>query len=159
MAANAKPIPDGYHSVTPYLVVNDAAAALAFYARALGATERFRMPAPDGTIVHAEMQIGDSRVMLSDEAPQMGAKSPKTLQGSPVSLFIYTADADALFKRAVDEGATPKTPPTNMFWGDRWSQIVDPFGHEWQIATHVEDLTPEEMGKRAAAAMSAGAGQ
>jgi PhnB protein len=153
MAAKGRPIPDGFSSITPYIVVNDAPKALDFYARALGAKELMRMPGPGGKIVHAEIQIGNSRLMLSDEIPEMGGKSPRTLNGSPVSLFIYTEDVDALYKRAVGAGATPKAPVADMFWGDRWGTLQDPFGHEWQIATHTEDLTPEEMGKRAAAAM------
>jgi PhnB protein len=156
MAGNVKPVPDGFHSVTPYLVVDGAASAIDFYTRALGANELFRMPDPSGKIAHAEIQVGDSRILLSDEFPErgeMGGKSPKTLSGSAVSIFIYTEDVDALFNRAVAAGATVKLPPTDMFWGDRWSHVVDPFGHEWQFATHVEDLTPEQMGERAAAAM------
>jgi PhnB protein len=154
MTAKVKPIPDGFHALTPYLVVENAARAMEFYARALGAKELFRLPTPDGKIAHAEIVIGGSRVFLSDEFPErgeMGGKSPKTLKGSPVSRFIYTENADALFKQAVEAGAEPRVPPTDMFWGDRWCHVVDPFGHEWQIATHIEDLSPEEMGKRAAA--------
>jgi uncharacterized glyoxalase superfamily protein PhnB len=155
MPAKVKPIPPGFHAVTAHLVLEDTARALEFYARALGAKELFRMPSPDGKILHAEMQIGDSRVLLADEMPgnEAGGRSPRSLKGTPVSLLIYTEDADALFKRAVEAGATAKVPPMDMFWGDRWSQVVDPFGHEWQIATHVEDLSPEEIGRRAAAAM------
>jgi len=158
MPAKVKPVPDGFHAVTAHLIVDDAARALEFYARALDARELFRMPGPDGRIMHAEMQIGDSRVLLADERPaeEGGGPSPKTLKGSPVSLMIYTADADALYKRAVAAGATSKAPPTDMFWGDRWCNVVDPFGHDWQIATHVEDLTPQQIGERAAAAMGGG---
>ena len=153
MPAKVKPVPDGFHAVTPHLILDDAAKALDFYQRALGARELFRMPGPDGRIMHAEMQIGDSRVLLADEQPEMGGQSARTLKGSPVSLFIYTEDADALYQQALAAGATSKVPPTDMFWGDRWCNVVDPFGHDWQIATHVEDLTPEQMGQRAAAAM------
>ncbi len=151
--AKVQPIPDGYHSVNPYIVVDNAAAAIDFYRRAFGAAELFRMPGPDGKVMHAEIQIGNSRVMLSDENPQMGATSPKTLKGSPASLLIYTENVDALHKQAVGAGATEQMPVTNMFWGDRYSKVVDPFGHVWQLATHIEDVAPEEMGKRAAAAM------
>jgi len=151
--AKARPIPEGFHSVTPYLVVQDAGAAMAFYTRAFGARELMRMPGPDGRIMHAELQIGDSRVMLSDEMPQMGATSPKTLRGTPVSLFFYVDNVDAVYQSAIASGATAKAPVSDMFWGDRWGTLVDPFGHEWQVATHTEDLTPDEMGKRAAAAL------
>jgi PhnB protein len=152
--AKAKPIPEGHHAVTPYLIVDDATKALDFYVRALDARETSRMPSPDGTIAHAEIQIGDSRIMLSDEFPDQGARSPKAFNGSPVSLFIYTNDVDAAYARAVGAGATSKMPPTNMVWGDRWSQVVDPYGHEWQFATHIEDVPPEEMKERAAVAMA-----
>jgi PhnB protein len=147
--AKAKPIPEGHHSVTPYLIVDNATKALDFYSRALGARETFRMPGPDGKIAHAEIQVGDSRVFLCDETPQAG-KSPKTLRGSPVGIFLYTDDVDATYARAVREGATSKMPPTNMFWGDRWSQVVDPYGHEWQFATHVEDVSEEQLNERMA---------
>jgi PhnB protein len=154
MPPKAKPIPDGFHSVSPYLVVHDAAAALDFYARAFGAKELFRMPGPGGKVMHAEMQLGDSRILLSDESPEMGSRSPRTLKGSAVGLLVYTEDVDALHARALAAGAQAKAPPADMFWGDRWCALVDPFGHEWQLATHKEDLTPEEMAKRAAAAMA-----
>jgi PhnB protein len=150
---NVKAVPDGHHTVSPYLVVDNAAAALEFYTRAFQARELFRMPGPDGRIMHAELQIGDSIVMLSDEAPEMGARSPKAYNGSPVNVFLYLPDVDATFARATGAGATAQMPPTNMFWGDRFAQVVDPFGHGWQLATHVEDVPPEEMAKRAAAAM------
>lgn len=150
---NARPIPEGCSSVTPYLVVKGAAAALDYYTKAFGARELFRMPGPDGRILHAELQIGDSRVMLSDEMPEMGGTSPKTLKGTSVSLYLYVENVDAVFKSAIAAGATAKMPVSDMFWGDRWGLLIDPFGHEWQVATHIEDLTPEEMGRRAAEAM------
>jgi PhnB protein len=150
--AQVKPVPEGYHTVTPYLVVDGANAAIDFYRRAFGATERVRMPGPDGKLMHAEIQIGDSMVMLSD--PVMGGKSPKALGGNATSLMIYVPDVDALFKRAVDAGATVKQKPENQFWGDRFGTITDPFGHQWSLATHVEDVSPEEMGKRAQAAFA-----
>lgn len=151
MGHTVKAIPDGYHRVTASLVVNDAAKAIEFYARAFGAQELFRMPGPGGTIVHAELQIGDSRIMLADETPGMTGPSPKTLKGTTVGLFGYVPDVDAAAKRAVSAGATEKMPVTNMFWGDRYGVLVDPFGHEWHLATHVEDVSPEEMQNRMAA--------
>ena len=149
-----KKIPEGYHAVTPYLAVKGGAAAIAFYEKAFGAKELFRMPAPGGTIAHAELQIGDSRVMLSDEAPDMGAKSPQTLGGSPVSLMLYVEDVDATVKRAIDAGAKPTRPVENQFYGDRSGGIIDPFGHSWWVATHVEDVPPDELERRAKAAFA-----
>jgi uncharacterized glyoxalase superfamily protein PhnB len=146
-----KPVPDGYHTVTPHLVVRDAAAAIAFYAKAFGAEELFRMPGPGGVVLHAEVRIGDSTVMLGEEAPERGASSPKTIGGSPVSLLIYLKDVDASFARAAQAGCTVEMPPTDMFWGDRYGKLHDPFGHRWALATHTEDLSPEEMAKRMAA--------
>ena len=145
-----KPIPDGYHSVTPYLVVRGGARALEYYARAFGAEERFRMDGPGGTIGHAEIQIGDSIVMLADENPAFNAKAPEAGKQPPVSLMIYVADVDATFKRALDAGATEVQPLKNQFYGDRSGTLTDPFGHCWTVATHVEDVPPEEMGRRAA---------
>jgi PhnB protein len=155
MSAPVTPIPDGHHTLTAYLVVPDTAAAIDFYAKALGATEVFRMPGPGGRIVHAEVAVGDSRFYLCDEMPEMGGKSPRTLGGTPVSLFLWSDDVDAAFARATGAGATVKMPLDDMFWGDRFGIVVDPFGHEWQMATHKEDLTPEEMAARGAAAMAA----
>lgn len=153
MATKAKPVPDGFHSVTPYLTVRGAGEALAFYQKAFGAKELFRMPGPDGKrLMHAEMKIGDSIVMLSDEFPEYGGKSAQTLNGSPVSLFVYVEDVDAVFNQAVAAGATVEMPLENQFWGDRYGKLVDPFGHKWGLATHIEDVPPEELGKRAAAA-------
>ncbi len=147
---SVKPVPDGYHTVIPYLVVRGASDAIAFYTRALGATEQVRMPGPGGAVMHAELKIGDSIVMLSDENPEMGSVSPATLNGTPVSVFLYVPDVDAFFGQAVAAGATALMPPTDMFWGDRFGKLKDPFGHEWAMATHIEDVTPEEMQKRMA---------
>jgi len=146
-----QPIPEGYHSVTPYLIVNGAAKALDFYAQALGAEERMRMPGPGGKVMHAGIQIGDSVVMLADEFPEMGARSPQSIGGTPVGICLYVEDVDAVFKRAIAAGAKEERPLVNQFYGDRSGTIIDPFGHKWTIATHVEDVTPEEMGRRAAA--------
>jgi PhnB protein len=148
-----KPVPDGYHSLTPYLTLRGGARAIEFYRRAFGAEELMRMPTPDGRIMHAEIRIGDSVVMLSDEAPEIGARAPQTLGGTAGSLFLYVTDVDAALARAVEAGATLKMPAQDMFWGDRYGRVTDPFGHDWQIATHKEDLTPEEIGRRRDAAM------
>ena len=150
-----KPIPEGYRTLTPYLAVDDATKAIEFYGRAFGAKERSRMPAPDGKIGHAELQIGDSVVMLADQFPQSSTKPPNELGGTTVGLFLYTEDVDALFKRALDAGATSSMEPADMFWGDRFATVTDPFGHSWQMATHVEDLTPEEIATRGQEAMAA----
>jgi PhnB protein len=158
MAGNVKPIPEGYHSVTPYVIVHDAAAAIDFYKRAFGATEVLRMPGPDGKVGHAEVKIGDSHVMLADEYPDMGARSAKSLGGSPVSLMVYVPDVDAIAKQAVAAGAKETRPVENKFYGDRAGSFEDPFGLEWHIATHVEDISDEEMAKRAQAAVAAGGG-
>jgi PhnB protein len=152
-----KPIPEGYHSVTPYLIVDGGTEALAFYTKAFGATELFRFPAPGGKIGHAELKIGDSPIMLADEHPEMGYKGPKSLGGSPVSIMIYVEDVDTIFNRAVDAGATIKDAVTDKFYGDRSGTVIDPFGHIWHVATHTEDVSPEEMERRAKAAHSAGA--
>lgn len=149
--STVKPIPDGYHTVTPHLAVRDAAKAIEFYAKAFGAEELFRMPGPGGVVMHAEVRIGDSIVMLGEEAPEMGASSPQTIGGSPVSLLVYVKDVDASFARAGEAGCTPQMPPTDMFWGDRYGKLKDPFGHNWALATHKEDVSPEEMAKRMAA--------
>ena len=155
MAKQVRPIPPGYHSVTPYLAIRKAAKAIDFYKRAFGASEGYRLETPDGSIAHAEIRIGDSPVMLCDENPEMGAKSPQTLGGTPANLFLYVEDVDAAFKKAVAAGATATMPPADMFWGDRYGKLVDPFGHEWSLATHTEDLTPEQIGERARAAFAA----
>ena len=147
-----KPIPEGYQSVTPYLIVGGAADAIEFYKKAFGATELFRMPAPDGKIGHAEIKVGDSPIMLADEHPDMGYKGPQSIGGSPVSLMIYVADVDTVFKQAVDAGAIVKDALQDKFYGDRIGTVVDPFGHRWHLATHKEDVSPEEMERRAKAA-------
>ncbi|MDP8970173.1 MAG: VOC family protein [Actinomycetota bacterium] len=150
--ANVKPIPDGYPRVSPYLWIDGASAAIDFYSTVLGATERMRMPAPDGKIGHAELQIGDSVIMLSDEFPEMDMRGPKSLGGTPVTMSVYVDDVDAAFERAVNAGATPLRPVEDQFYGDRTGQFEDPFGHRWSIATHVEDVPPDEMARRAAEA-------
>jgi PhnB protein len=147
-APMAKPIPDGFHTVTPYLIVNGAARALEFYKKAFGATELMRMPGPEGKVMHAEIKIGDSPIMLADEFPEMGARSPQALGGCPVSLMLYVDDVDARFNQAVAAGATVQRPVKDQFYGDRTGTLVDPFGHIWSIATHKEDVPPEEMQKR-----------
>ncbi len=146
MPGSVKPIPEGYHTVTPYLVVSNAAEALEFYAKAFGAKEKVRMPGPDGRIMHAEFQIGDSMIMMGEENPQ--SKSPQTLGGSPVSIFLYVEDVNSLFNQAVNAGARGEMPPQDMFWGDRFGTLTDPFGHHWALATHVEDVSLEEMQRR-----------
>ena len=143
-----KPIPDGYHTATPYLIVGGAAQAIDFYKRAFGATEQFRMPGPGGRVAHAEIKIGDSVIMLADEVREMGYRSPRSLGGSAVSLLLYVDDVDTVFKRALDAGATVQRPVANQFYGDRSGTLEDPCGHVWTIATHVEDVAPEEMKKR-----------
>jgi PhnB protein len=148
-----KPIPDGYHSVTPYLIVADGAAAVAFYQQAFAAKVRMRLPRPDGKIAHAELRIGDSLVMLADEAPQMGAQAPPAFGGSPVSLHLYVEDVDEVVARAIAAGATEIRPVADQFYGDRLGTLDDPFGHRWHVSTHIEDVSPEEIGRRAAAAM------
>jgi PhnB protein len=144
----AKPIPEGYQSVVPYLAVDDAKKAIEFYARAFGATERSRMEGPDGLIAHCELQIGDSVVMLSDPFPQFATKPPKELGATSVGLFMYVEDVDDAIQTAADAGATITAPAADQFWGDRFGQVQDPFGHQWQIATRVEELTPQEIGRR-----------
>ncbi len=151
MTNKVKAIPDGYHTATPYLTIRNAAAALDFYKKAFGADEMFRMASPDGKVGHAEIRLGDSAIMLSDEFPDMGAKSPESLGGSPVMIHLYVENADALVDRAVKAGAKLERPVTDQFYGDRGGLISDPFGHKWWIATHVEDVPPEELEKRAAA--------
>jgi PhnB protein len=153
-----KPIPDGYHTVTPYLAVDDAARAIEFYERAFGAKERGRMETPDGKIGHAELEIGDSLVMLSDPFPQASTKPPKELGGTSANIFMYVEDVDAAVKRAVDAGATVTMEVADQFWGDRFGTVTDPFGHTWSIATRVEDVPPEELAERAKAAMAEMAG-
>ena len=150
-----KPIPEGYNSVTPVLAVEDATAAIEFWKRAFGAKERLRMDGPDGKIAHAEIEIGDSLIMTSDPFPQATAKSPKELGGTSSAVFLYVEDVDSVVQDAVDAGAEITMPVEDMFWGDRFGQVRDPFGHVWQIATHVEDVPPEEMERRGREAMAA----
>jgi PhnB protein len=144
-----QPIPAGYHTVTPYLIVSGAEKALEFYKSGLGATEVMRMADPSGKVMHAEIKIGDSMIMLADEFPEMGAKSPLTIGGSPVGICLYVEDVDARFQQAIAAGAKEERPVKDQFYGDRSGTLRDPFGHQWTIATHKEDLTPEEIGKRA----------
>ena len=148
--ADVKPIPDGYPQVTPYLIVDGADAAIEFYTRAFGARERMRMGGPDGKIGHAEIDIGNGLIMLADEHPEMGALGPKTVGGTPVTISLYVEDVDAVFQAAIDAGATETRPLQDQFYGDRTGGVEDPFGHKWHLATHVEDVPPEEMEKRAA---------
>ena len=156
-----KPTPEGYHSVTPYLIINGAASAIEFYQKAFGATELFRFPTPDGKIGHAEIKIGDSPIMLADEFAEMGYKGPQALGGSPVSLMIYLEDVDTVFNRAVEAGASVKEAVQDKFYGDRTGTLTDPFGHVWHVSTHKEDVSMEEMEKRAkaAGAKASGVGQ
>jgi PhnB protein len=144
-----QPIPDGYHSVTPYLIVDGAADAIEFYKRAFGAEELFRMQMPDGRIGHAEIKIGDSPVMLADEFPENDARGPKSRGGACVHLMLYVPDVDETFKRALAAGATELEPLVNQFYGDRSGKLRDPYGHIWMVATHVEDVPPEELERRA----------
>jgi PhnB protein len=149
-----KPIPEGYHTLAPYLAVENADQAIDYYKNAFGAKERVRMEAPGGAIGHAELEIGDSVVMLSDPFPPASTKPPKELGGSSVGVFMYVEDVDAVVKQAVDAGATVLMEVADQFWGDRFGTVQDPFGHTWSIATHVEDVTPEEIAERAKAAMA-----
>ena len=154
MPKTAQAIPTGYHTVTPSLFVAGAAKAIDFYKKALGAEEVMRFPAPDGTIMHAEIRIGDSRLMLGDEMPEQGGKSPKTLGGSPVSFFVYQDNVDAAWKRAIEAGGKEVMPLEDQFWGDRAGCFQDPFGHNWWLAQHIRDMTPEELNKAAEAHFS-----
>jgi len=156
--ASVKPIPDGYRSITPYLIVADGAGALAFYKQAFGAVERLRLERPDGKIGHAELEIGDGMIMLADEYPLMDAKAPTAYGGTPVSLHLYVADVDTVTATAIAAGAKLKRPVENQFYGDRLGTLEDPFGHIWHVSTHVEDVSREEIGRRAAAAMQKGQG-
>ncbi|HTW56611.1 MAG TPA: VOC family protein [Terriglobales bacterium] len=142
-----KPIPDGYHTLTPFLTVRDAARAIEFYKSAFGAKERGVMKAPDGKVMHAELMIGDSIIMLSDEFPDFGALSPQSIGGSSSGLHIYLDNVDAAFERAVKAGADIEMPVMDQFWGDRYGKLKDPFGHKWSIGTHVKDLSMDEMKK------------
>jgi len=150
------PIPDDYPRVTPYLIVDGGAAAIDFYKSVLGGTERMRMEGPDGKVGHAELEIGNSMIMLADENPDMDARGPKSVGGTPVSLHVYVEDADSVFERALEAGAESLRPVEDKFYGDRSGSFEDPFGHHWHVATHVEDVPPEEMSKRAAEAAATG---
>ena len=144
-----KPIPEGYHSITPMLTVRYAARAIDFYRRAFGAEEIGRMYGPDGkTVMHAELKIGNSRLFLCDEVPEMECRGPETLGGSPTGIYLYVRDVDETFRKAVEAGATVRRPLEDMFWGDRTGSVTDPFGHSWDLATHREDVSPEEMNRR-----------
>ena len=149
-----KPVPQGYHTVTPYLIVEDGAAAIEFYKKAFGAKELLRFPGPGGKLMHGEIQIGDSPIMLADEFPEMGARSPQALGGTPVGICLYVPDVDSLFNQAIQAGGKVERPLQNQFYGDRSGTFIDPFGHKWTIATHIEDVTPEEIGRRMAAMQS-----
>ncbi len=149
--SNVNPIPEGFHTVTPHIIVKNASKAIDFYAKAFGATEICRMPGPDGkSVMHAEIQVGNSRIMLAEENPDWQCKGPTLLGGTPVTIHLYVKDADAAFKKAVDAGAEATMPVDTMFWGDRYGKVTDPFGHSWSVATHVEDVSPEDMQQRMA---------
>jgi PhnB protein len=148
--ADVKPIPDEYPQVTPYLIVDGANAAIEFYAEVFGTTERGRLPGPDGRIGHAELELGSSLIMLADEMPQMGVLGPRSVGGSPVTISVYVEDVDTVYERAVKAGAKALRPVENQFYGDRSGQFEDPFGHRWSVATHIEDVPPDEMSRRAA---------
>ena len=149
-----QPVPEGYHTITPYLAVENASEAIDFYQRAFGAQERVRMDGPGGAIMHAELQVGDSMIMLSDPFPQSSTTPPKQLGGTSVSIFAYVENIDDVYKQAIDAGASSLMEPDDMFWGDRFGSVQDPFGHSWTIATHIEDVEPEEMQRRSEEFMS-----
>jgi PhnB protein len=155
MTMAVQPVPEGYSSVTPYLIVTDAAEAIEFYKRVFAAKELMRFEAPDGRVAHAELQIGDSRIMLSDEHPQMGFRSPQSLGGSGTGIMLYVEDVDRVFARAIDAGAKTHQEIRDQFYGDRSGSLIDPFGHLWTVATHIEDVSEEDMQRRMEAAMSA----
>ena len=154
MPTQLQPIPQGFHSITPYLVVKDAARAIEFYQRAFGAKEIMRMDGPNGKISHAEVKIGDSLLMLSDELPSNSVRSPQSLGGCTASIFLYVENVDKVFNQAASAGAKVDTPLADMFWGDRFGTLTDPFGHSWSLATHKEDVAPNELGKRAKEAIA-----
>ena len=154
MKNKVKPVPDGYTTATPYLTVRGGAKAIDFYKQAFGAKELFRMPGPDGKIMHAEILIGNSHIMLADESDSAETKSPQTLNGSTGGIFLYLEDVDSSFQQAVKAGAKQTMPLQNMYWGDRFGKLTDPFGHRWMLASHVEDVSPEEIEERMAAAVS-----
>jgi len=153
VANQVQPIPEGYTTVTPYMTVSDGNAAIEFYKKAFGAEELFRMPGPDGkSVMHAEIQIGNARIMLNEEWPiENGPKAPSSVNATTVTIHLYVPDVDAWYQRAVDAGASPIMPPMDAFWGDRFGKVKDPFGHAWGVATHIQDLTPEEIAKGAEA--------
>lgn len=155
MSNSVKPVPDGYHTATPYLTLKDTSEAIDFYKRAFGAVEIFRMNGLDGKIAHAEIRIGDSPLMLGDESPCSEAKAPESLNGTTTGIFLYVDDVDASFKRALEAGARETVPLQNMFWGDRFGRLTDPFGHKWMLASHVEDASPAEIEERMCAAAGA----
>jgi len=144
----AKAIPEGYYTVTPHLVVKDAGGAIEFYKKAFGAEEVFRMPGPGGKVMHAELKIGNSHVMINDEMPDYGALGPQSIGGTPVTLHLYVNDVDSTFKRAISAGGKEEMAVADMFWGDRYGKLVDPYGHKWSVATHKEDVSPEECARR-----------
>ena len=154
MKTNVKPVPDGYTTATPYLTIRGAAKAIDFYKQAFGAQELFRMPGPDGKIAHAEILIGNSHIMLADESAATETKAPQTLNGSTSGLFLYLQDVDASFKQALKAGAKESQPLQNMFWGDRFGKLTDPFGHKWMLASRIEEVSPTEMEERMTAASS-----
>ncbi|MBV9107457.1 MAG: VOC family protein [Verrucomicrobia bacterium] len=155
MTRQIKPVPEGFHTITPHLVVKGASQAIEFYKKAFGAEELTRLPGPDGkSIMHAALKIGDSQLFLVDEYPEMGCKGPESGGKSPVTIHLYVQDVDSVFNGALAAGAQQIMPLADMFWGDRYGKLVDPFGHEWSLATHKEDLTPEEIGKRAQTAFA-----
>lgn len=144
-----KPVPDGFHTVTPSIILNNSKEAIEFYKKAFDAKEIYQMPTPDGKTMHAMIQIGDSFVMMSDEFPQMGTRSPTTIGGTPITIHLYVEDADKTYAQAIKHGATPTMPIMDAFWGDRCGSVIDPFGHSWMISTHKKDMSPEEMRKAA----------
>jgi PhnB protein len=152
--AQVKPVPQGYHTATPYLTIKNAARALDFYKKAFGAQEVARMDAPDGKVAHAEIKVGDSMIMIAEETPGSGNRSPESLGGTTASIFLYVDNADAIFEKAVSAGAQVETALADMFWGDRYGKLKDPFGHSWSVATHKEDVAPAEMEKRMQDAMA-----
>jgi uncharacterized glyoxalase superfamily protein PhnB len=158
MTQQVRPIPEGFHTITPHLVCSGAADALAFYTRAFGAVETSRMPGPDGKIMHAQMRIGDSFFMLADDFPDYGCVGPLALKNTPVYIHLYVEDVDALYAQAVEAGAKPIMQVADMFWGDRYGQLEDPFGHRWSIATHKRDMTPEQMREEMQKSMAMGQG-
>jgi uncharacterized glyoxalase superfamily protein PhnB len=155
MSTPVKPVPEGFHTITPHLIVRGGEAAIAFYKKAFGAKEHHRSAGPGGKLMHAQLEIGSSKLFLADEFPEMGALSPLSRGGSSVTLSLYLPDADAVFNQAVAAGATVKMPMTDMFWGDRYGKLTDPFGHDWALCKHIEDVAPQEMERRSREAFAA----